>query len=742
MEVGGGEESSDYEEIRKKTVDILRTESTDNPETLWFQAGLDDHFQFEMEQDRQHECIMNFCRAFWEYMVGLDEHARPGETAYQRSVRVFEDKTMGTLSELRQENFHKDPKKTQIKIRERYHYLKRLLMALSSRALDAGLYYRVTAGWDPKEKASEASEEIRLRFGRVAEMLKSQADTLKSHFECFVLRDDQLQNVRSDLALTQHWMQDPTPDNPDDFQTLIMYLIGRAHEQNMRRSGEFVYVMKMTDIEVETENEQGKRVVDTKTVETHAWVQHIELRKFIYRECSRETAPAMWELLFSSRSGGYIERLLTYFEHSSDPLFPKLDRESMRTCWSFQDGVYSGTEDRFYPYAREGLDLLPPPPSLASCKFIPAEFMRRPSLDEDEPDEFNMWETGIPDPGDWYDMPTPALQSIFDSQEFWNASTEPEDREKSHQEVCRMLYALLGRLVFRLGELDKWQVILFIKGIAGSGKSTIGKMVKSWFDPGDVGILSNNVQTQFALADICDKQVFLCFEVKSNFKLDQAELQSMISGEDISVFRKHKSALTKVWDVPGIFFGNESGPWHNSSNSISRRMAVVNFGNAPSAPNPNLDDEIKREAATIILKCVRAYKWCVRTHGPKKDIWDILPPYFKSMQDAMKESTSPITSFLRNCIDLEHGEGENYYVPLQELSQLFRKFCTQNGFDARVTQWNEDMYSTAFKECRPRPLVVEEAERHHDGKMLRTKYVFGVRIVNIGGGGDGLFSMS
>jgi hypothetical protein len=819
----GEEPMTDYEDIRQKTVEIIRAEEgAINPVGCWLEAGLDEHFMALPLSEREKR-IKHFCRAWWEYFAGRDVDAPAGEREHQRAVRVFEDTSMGATSPLRPENIEHNPKNTIAVLDVRNNMAMVRLLALNRRAQDAGLVWSFSSSMGECEPVeTEGQKEIRLLFGRAAEMIKSMRDLLQALVECVVLKDDTLQDVRSEMALV-NFFRNPKPDRPDELRTLLMYIMHQACRKDLRRHGDMVYRMKTIDIKSSSVGEKrGREERDRgmQTVDTHAWVQYMELRKFIYETCSRTHAEPMWELLHSSRSGGFVERLLIYFDCADDQLFPKLDRENMRNCHSFLDGVYDGRHDMFYPYdstpgteaewhekeagrpgsslerwkeltpeqrkeellvvcfARHqglaaprytpaGVDtwlprwqaltaakqalygMTPPPPSVVSCKFISAEFMRRESsVERGDPDGtdpgFDMWEDGMSNPDDWYDLPTPALQSIFDSQEFWHSSTDPADRAESHQHVCRMLYVLLGRLLYRLGDLDKWQVILFIKGIAGSGKSTIGKMVKSWFDPSDVGILSNNVQTQFALADICDKQVFLCFEVKANFKLDQAELQSMIANEDVAIARKHKGAITKVWDIPGIFFGNESGPWHNSSNSISRRMAVVNFGNPPKAPNPNLEDEIKLEAATTIFKVNRAYLWAVRTHGPKKDIWKILGErsYFKNMQDAMKESTSPITSFLRNCIDLEHGE--DYYVPLQELSQLFRKFCQQNGFDSRVTQWNEDMYCTAFKECRPRPLEVEEAERQHEGKMLRTKYVRGVRIVQIGGssGGDGDFLLS
>lgn len=730
---------SRYHLIQRKVVAIVRAEhDAIDPLGAWIDAGLDERFLEQPPAERE-RAVKDYLRAWWEHLAGLDGEAPAGEGEFARAVRVFEDASMAAdhgSSPLRREQIRCDPKHSLEVLDHRNNHLKTRLLGLNARAREAGLvWYPSSNAHECGDKESDGQAEVRGLFGRVAELIKSSRDLVQAHIECEVLKDDTLEASRDDIAL-QHFFRNPQPARPDDIQTLLKYVMDQARRQQLRRHGDAVYRMKTIQIERERVLPgSNKRERYQQTVETHAWVRHLELRKFIYDICSCSHAENMWEVLHSQKSGNYVERLLTYFEYSDDDqLFPVLDRDAMRNCYSFRDGVYVGKTDTFYPYDEARGQ--PPPPSVATCKFIDSEFMRRdPSEDRDDDPGYDFWGSGIPEPDRWYDdLPTPALQSILDSQRFWDASsTDDESRQQSHTQVCRMMYVLLGRLLYRLGELDKWQVILFVKGVAGSGKSTLGQMVKMWFDPSDVGILSNNAQTTFALADICDKQIYLCFEVKSTFRVDQADLQSMISRDVVAVNRKHKSALTMEWDIPGMLMGNENGPWINSAGSITRRMAYVNFADKPTAPNPNLLEEIKAELPMILLKCNRAYRWAVQTYGPRRDIWDFLPRYFMSMQDSMKESTSPITSFLRNCIELEFDP--EYCVPMQELSQLFRRFCQQNGFDARMTQWNEDMYGSAFKECKPDPLRVEEMERQHEGKALRAKFVCGVRIVHLGAGG-------
>ncbi len=110
-----------------------------------------------------------------------------------------------------------------------------------------------------------------------------------------------------------------------------------------------------------------------------------------------------------------------------------------------------------------------------------------------------------------------------------------------------------GRLCFDVGELDKWQIIPFFKGIAKSGKSTlITKVFKKFYESQDVGTLSNNIEKKFGLSAIANNFMFIAPEVKGDLSLEQAEFQSIVSGEDVSIAVKNKHAIPMVWKVPGV----------------------------------------------------------------------------------------------------------------------------------------------------------------------------------------------
>lgn len=80
------------------------------------------------------------------------------------------------------------------------------------------------------------------------------------------------------------------------------------------------------------------------------------------------------------------------------------------------------------------------------------------------------------------------------------------------------------------------QVVFFLKGAASSGKSTIlTRVCRGLYEPADVGTLSNNIERKFGLSALADKLLFIGPEIKSDIALEQAEFQSIVSGESVQV---------------------------------------------------------------------------------------------------------------------------------------------------------------------------------------------------------------
>jgi hypothetical protein len=114
------------------------------------------------------------------------------------------------------------------------------------------------------------------------------------------------------------------------------------------------------------------------------------------------------------------------------------------------------------------------------------------------------------------DIPTPIFDQMLNDQHF--------DRE-----VKKWVYILLIRCIYELGTHDDFQVMLFLWGLGGTGKSTAINFVKSFWEAMDVAVLNNTVEPNYPVAHCPGKNLVIAPDVKRNWKLEMTMFQNMIS---------------------------------------------------------------------------------------------------------------------------------------------------------------------------------------------------------------------
>ena len=422
---------------------------------------------------------------------------------------------------------------------------------------------------------------------------------------------------------------------------------------------------------------------------TRAWENVMEIKDFVYENIQKEVKYDMWKN--STTKSGNINDCVKFLTVCKDIQFPEIKKD--RNIWSFRNGIYNGRIDKFYKYG--SADDVP----VVSCKYFDLDFMECP-------------------PDDWYMIPTPHFQSILDYQKF-------------DEDVCRWFYVFAGRLCFDLNTTDCWQVIPFLKGIAGSGKSTlITKAIKKFYETEDVKTLSNNMERKFGLSSIHDCLMFIGPEVKGDLALEQAEFQSMVSGEDISIAVKNEKAITKQWTTPGILAGNEVPNWKDNSGSIQRRIVVWNFTKQVLNADPKLEDKLEMELADILQKCVKAYLDYTSKYG-NRDVWDVLPKYFSDMRKKIASTTNSLVHFLGS-EKIVYGRsptsGMLLFVPQKVFVTLFMSHCQENNL-VRPRGFNEDTYAAPFSS---RDIEVRTETVMYNGvNYCSQPVIYGLDVVSI-----------
>jgi len=446
-------------------------------------------------------------------------------------------------------------------------------------------------------------------------------------------------------------------------QNLLLYLLDGAMEKRYRKSNGWMYEPVYVD---------GKN--------THAWRPVCEIKDFVYGMLHKETC---WEQWCNATSSGMknISSAIEYLTNCQDYQLPELHKQ--RAVYSFRNGVYMARDDTFHRFG-EGRPLSD---DVVACKYIDDEFVEHE--------------------GDWRHVPTPHLQSIMDFQGF-----EPE--------VCTWLYVMLGRLLYALNELDGWQVIPFFKGQASSGKSTIIlKVCKNFYDAQDVGVLSNNIERKFGLSAFYDKYLFLAPEIKSDLGIEQAEFQSVVSGEDLQVNVKHKKAFATTWTVPGALAGNEVPAFADNSGSVQRRVVLWEFVRAVTNGDMKLGDKLNAELPAILAKCNKAYLEMAGKYG-HVNVWTVLPKYFKETRDQLAQSVNSVEAFLAST-DVMHGE--ELYCPMEDFRAALKTFEVSNNY--RSKKYDVDFFRGPFSKYN---LRIERAKKPYRGTNKTRDYVIGIDI--------------
>jgi hypothetical protein len=533
-----------------------------------------------------------------------------------------------------------------------------------------------------KNKPDEDGITLLKRINSVGKQLKDGFDNVRRHWNAF----ERVVNPTAEPLIS--CFSDPLAMDEDEvekcspYQKCIIHSLEEAHRQGLRRYHDSCYE------EIRSPSGYG----------TRAWKPKFEIIQFVYSLAPKDDEFENWKN-FTSKGGCYKD-VANHLTNCYDPQFPAIEKR--RHVWSFRNGVFCGKEDgpqnkghptcKFYPYDSHDFHVLDP--SIISCKYFDQDFIDFSHID------------------DWFHIPTPNFDTILQYQGF-------------EEDVQKWAYVMGGRLCYDVGELDKWQVIPFMKGIARSGKSTlINNVFQRFYQSEDVKTLGNNIERKFGLSAIKDALMFVAPEVKGDLALEQAEFQSLVSGEGIAINVKNKTAQSLPnWKVPGILGGNEVPNWNDKSGSVLRRILPWNFTKQVQEADPNLDKKLAAELPAILCKCIRGYlEYSEKYSG--RDIWNVVPPYFKIIQNQVAMVANTLHHFL-NSVRVIKEEGK--FVPEDIFHQAYNSHCARSLKGKKPDLFNPDFYIGPFSTYG---ITVKTCAINYKGREYPAQPVFfGVDVI-------------
>lgn len=534
---------------------------------------------------------------------------------------------------------------------------------------------------DELEEEDDDTRDIKMKFNKIFQSILDAKYAIKSFlFLESSMSEEEYVPTDKDVDLYRFIPMDYSDMSP--YQKLLLYLLEQLQHHEYRRYDGECYKQLFT--------EEGYN--------THSWRKAMSIKQFINNVTDQHTNPAMWKCLTSSKDN--CRAAVQYLTDYIGSEFEDIVRD--RHVFSFKNGVYIAKKydedkdiyyDQWIPYGSKTIGN-----SVVACKYFNDTFIHLPDME-------------------WFDIiieHCPNFKGIMDYQEW------PE-------EVQKWLCIMIGRCMYDLGEIEEWQVMGYLLGQAGSGKSTIlTKIVKIIYETCDVGVLSNNIEKKFGLSALEDKFLFIGPEIKGNLSLEQSEFQSLISGEDLQIAKKMKTAQSVVWKVPGFLAGNEVPSYTDNAGSISRRLLVYKFDKKVQKGDTRLGKKLAKELGYIMQACNRAYQEAVNIYG-EKDIWSIVPKYFKKTKDQMAENTNALTNFLKS--DKVRVRSD-LYVRERIFLQALKEHCSANNLGGY--KWNNDYYLGPFETFN---LSVEKNKKlRYPNKVGAMSYVgtfiMGCDIVN------------
>jgi hypothetical protein len=323
------------------------------------------------------------------------------------------------------------------------------------------------------------------------------------------------------------------------------------------------------------EEERASRVVPTR-----AWKPLLhrgaiqDVVAWMHKYVDATTQPLLWNQLFGNYSR-IVSTCKDFMSRTDDPRLPMLDTDTR--FYSFTNGLFNVDSLEFTEYGSG--DALP---DVVAVNHIDAYF-----------DPF--WTRCEID-----DIHVPGYDDILLSQDY-----DPE--------MARWLDIFIGRLFHPVNKHDKWEKLLVIKGWAATGKSTLAKAVALLYGLANVGNIPANCEEQWALASVHDKKIWMCTELKRDWKFPPAVIQSMVSGEVVPVHEKHHTAIDVTWALQGLVVGNEEpATWSGDPmNALYRRIVPFPFDRSPKTQDPTIQKRFLQSLAQFLARTTRRY--CLHT---------------------------------------------------------------------------------------------------------------------------------
>ena len=301
-----------------------------------------------------------------------------------------------------------------------------------------------------------------------------------------------------------------------------------------------------------------------------------------------------------------------------------------------------------------------------------------------------------------------------------------------------MLYdifcGMLGRLHYNIGQFDSFNCMLFLKGFANTGKSTIGDFVLS--NHQNKGIIAGN-EENFPLMSCYQSQLAYNTDIKRNFheKFDKALLQKCIEGATVDVAIKHGEAINDhKWIAPIFIISNYFLGYIDDSNAIPRRSCIFTFDNFITNRDASLPKKMyNTERHLFLIKSLLKYRQLVDKYQNKTfQDWNL--KYFNDNTLKIQSKTDYVYDFC----NLAPGDFKYWpvyekdsIITVPEFKKLIERYVYLTHSQKYRYTWNKHALKALGFESKPIKVCAECGEKPNrstccpksNNRNRRNKYI-------------------
>jgi hypothetical protein len=441
-----------------------------------------------------------------------------------------------------------------------------------------------------------------------------------------------------------------TNDCTNAAQSLLWFYWHWAHDRNLMKIGKNVYEPVIVD-----------------DVYVYAYRPLFTIDEMVY-EAVHPIEQYKQQFLWLTNASNTADWVIKQLTHFKSEYFPELARDPY--FHSFQNGVYHTIQRKFYWFDPPNGDCL----SVDSLqRHVIATKYHDTFFDDLKMKEERKSALHDQKDHDYMFIRNEPLNNILDGQEF-------SDEEKW------WIAGMLGRLLYSLHDVDGWETCLMLIGVAGTGKSTLLRVMAEMFEMQDVAYLNNRCQTQFALDGTEKGRVLFMNDIDENFGLDQITFQGMVSGEVISIIRKGKQPIEMKWDKPMAAAMNEMiKKWIDKQNSLARRMFPVHFRKVVKNPDPNLMAKFRDNVDRTMVMINEAYLDLANNYQ-NVALTEVMPRAFKDFINQLSNELNSLRMFITDKCELALEAGvdlaradqatlRKYSMTASEFKSKYHEFC-------------------------------------------------------------------